>query len=407
MLRIERFAPAVALAFMMYAGCSNDSSKVGGETHWLAECASDADCGGDRCLCGMCTRVCNGDGDCSGSRSAECYAADSPGLANRCASMPPGTGVCLGTCSTNADCPPGDSCFLGACVASVDAGANPAGPSTGEIATKYVHRDAGSTFGAPVDAPTPSTVIVGDGADALVGTWFENDGDGGPCVPGPDEQNATTGPCLQLDVTKDASHGGVVGHVFWLFAEPVPPSVVQGPFPPVSDPSVGYPPGVEPAEYAKLTGSPVPRVSYSVLDGRSDAHTFSFWVSENEVWADWCALQSPLPFLADGFSGYRCVPQSATEQNTDLGKFILCSSPYDDGVCPDPSREGDYEPCICLEDGGRDPRCRDAGIYSSMCDCTASRCAANLHLSVSNFDFQISGTTMIDQFGVQLTRVTP
>ena len=434
-----RLAFFFTLALAAHPGCN--SAKTGGETHWLGECDDDRDCGGGQCLCGVCSRVCGGDGDCGGSRRAQCYSVSSPGLAPRCVSRTPqGIGICLGVCSNDADCPSSEECLLGACVVKLGHDAGPAPeaassvpeaavplPPTGQIATQYVHTDAGTRFGEPVLSPEPSPFIDG-ASDDLVGLWEQTGADGGPCnvpftvacepPPGSSSCQAVFEACMQLRIEKQAATGAIVGHVSisWPDATaPTPP----GPFPKATDPDHGYPAGVDPRLYfaprdgastiVSLSSPSYPGVEYTVFDGHVDGKTLSFWIAGTELWQDWCALQTPYPFRFDGMNGYRCVPQDATPDNTDYGKFLLCTSVYDEGVC---SRHADPlppipAPCLCQSDAGRsDPRCyRDK---YSVCECTASRCQANLHTEPAAWQFTISGSTMHDGVSlVALRKVSP
>jgi hypothetical protein len=61
-------------------------SAHGGETHWLRSCASNNDCAGTlACLCGVCTTLCNGAGDCASlSPEALCANREDTELSNRC-----------------------------------------------------------------------------------------------------------------------------------------------------------------------------------------------------------------------------------------------------------------------------------------------------------------------------------
>lgn len=46
-------------------GCGAKSEKVGGETNWLASCSADEQCSNSQCLCGVCSRHCDEQSDCS------------------------------------------------------------------------------------------------------------------------------------------------------------------------------------------------------------------------------------------------------------------------------------------------------------------------------------------------------
>ena len=52
---------AFVVALVVCVSCDSSSGGSGGETHWLYDCGTDADCGGGSlsCRCGVCTRGCN------------------------------------------------------------------------------------------------------------------------------------------------------------------------------------------------------------------------------------------------------------------------------------------------------------------------------------------------------------
>ena len=384
-----RSAVAVFLMALGVCGACEGGGGEGGETHWLGDCETDADCGGGQCLCKVCTRTCSGDQDCPGSHAAACFDTTSPGLVKRCAgsaakALP---GICLGTCEMDGDCPSGDVCLLGACVAGArgsethDAGI----ASPGQIASSFVHVDAGIGFGEPVEPPAPRPLI--DGADALVGKWVEVESDGSPCRPELEGLKDHLGggvACPTLEIGRDAEREGITGHIWWAYdpnATDVP-AIVLGPYAPATDPSKGYPVEVPPEVYADLVRI-APEVRYRVLDGAFDGTTLSFWLSAMDLWTDWCSLQTPYPFELGGVKGYRCVPADASVQNTDLGKLALCVSALDAGVCLD--RFGNAEPCCHRNDGGV-----PCGDYNA-CICTASRCVSDLRRSIVRFEFTLSG----------------
>lgn len=112
------------LAFGL-AGCArSNQDQVGGESHWLQACSTDAQCGdgGLVCDCGTCTRACADDDACAGGPAAVCADRRSEGLENACSAMPPPTdfGVCLRACSSDADC--SGKCVDGGCALAADDG---------------------------------------------------------------------------------------------------------------------------------------------------------------------------------------------------------------------------------------------------------------------------------------------
>jgi hypothetical protein len=289
-----------------------------------------------------------------------------------------------------------------------------------------VHADAGTAFGELVAAPGPSPFIDGN-TDALLGVWQQIQGDGGPCMPPFMQWLYAYESCVQLEITKDAVTGKVVGR--WTTYGTIPTSPfassptdpLPGPFPPATDPDHGYPVGVDPARYFTTSGitfqpglidGAYVGAQYTLFDGHVDGEVFSFWTSGTELWKDWCALQTPHPFQFEGMDGYRCVPQDATASNTDLGKFLLCTSLDDEGLCttPDVSFPPSSTPCSCLHDAGRkDPRC-SVTFQPAICTCTATRCGANLHAVGGPSRFVIEGNTMrsdTTSIPMSLRRVSP
>lgn len=410
---------AVGVVISVHAGCSNDG-KTSGETHWLGDCDRDADCsGGARCLCGVCTRTCSNDEDCGGPRPARCFETASPGLAKRCGAAPPGPAICLGVCSRDADCPKGEVCLQGACVAAsseagVEAGAVDSGPSSGDLATKYVHVDAGIVFHDAVEAPAPRTLIEG-ADDSLVGLWVEYGHDGTRCT-AENPVGYRSSVCMQLEITKDEGRGGYVAGVYWLITGVAAASDVAGPFAPASDAERGYPTELTPREYMDLVraahgpvrvrdaASPMLAIRRShVFEGHVTGNELSFWISPMELWSDWCTMQTPHPFQGNGVRGYRCVPQDATESNTDLGRLVLCSTRFDGDMC------GNGAPCDCNKrsDAGVSPLCADR---NSACACTARGCTANLTASKETYAFMVAGSTLrspASYYYNDLRRVSP
>lgn len=71
------------------AQCGNTADTSGTETHWLAMCSVDADCGGLRCLCGVCTQDCTDDDACQVlAATAVCSTASRTDVTQQCAADP-------------------------------------------------------------------------------------------------------------------------------------------------------------------------------------------------------------------------------------------------------------------------------------------------------------------------------
>jgi hypothetical protein len=152
----------------------------------------------------------------------------------------------------------------------------------------------------------------------------------------------------------------------------VPPA---GPFPPATDPNVGYPPTVSPSDYS-IAEDAVPNVDYRVLDGIVANGSFTFWFSPLDLWSTWCALQMPYVWNVGGDIKYRCVPQTAPPANTDVGKFYLCTSGDDSAQCTDSS--GAVRPCACVDGDARTFDYYLLGCASTVCECSATQCRARL-----------------------------
>src|SRR5262249_1072162 len=99
----------------LLCACAPASDSI---SHWSQACASNRDCGELSCICGSCTRGCASDEGCRQSPAAACYDMTSPLLVDRCAGLQPQVfvGVCLRSCSDDADCELGAECAQGACV---------------------------------------------------------------------------------------------------------------------------------------------------------------------------------------------------------------------------------------------------------------------------------------------------
>src|SRR5690242_12729072 len=83
-LRAILGAGSIVLACLSCSGKSGP--QVGGESHWLATCKRDRDCGGEglSCVCGACTLACSNDMGCGSTKPAACYNTNSPLLLQRC-----------------------------------------------------------------------------------------------------------------------------------------------------------------------------------------------------------------------------------------------------------------------------------------------------------------------------------
>lgn len=159
------------------------------------------------------------------------------------------------------------------------------------------------------------------------------------------------------------ANGRLCGTVTYIGAgEPAPP--------PATDPDAAYPSDVD-----FSTGrarSVHAGVTYSIIQGAEADGVRHFRISANELWKDWCALQTPVKSVG----GYACVDDYWT--TTD---GAVCTVVKEDGS----QRHYPYGKCDL---------CRNPGV----CACDSKRCIAGDGNSVV-FDLQISGTQMTGTIG--------
>src|SRR6187549_1165583 len=88
--RARRRVPALVLAlgsaFALASGCGGDMKPtVGSETHFLTLCDDDGCPSGSQCVCGVCTKPCGADAECSSYAAAATCAPLGPRVAEgRC-----------------------------------------------------------------------------------------------------------------------------------------------------------------------------------------------------------------------------------------------------------------------------------------------------------------------------------
>ncbi len=405
-------ASVAALGWVI--ACDDSSSSEGGDTHWLGACERDDQCRTGACWCGLCTRRCSGDDACTESRTA-CFESRSPGLTERCdeGSLPEGSGICLGLCSANTDCSSGSECLLGACVPrssdSPDGGS--AGGSSGGSkggaggansgaggrrsvtdagvprATDYADVMVPVDFTNPVVVPPPETAITGD-ASRFAGKWvnlsLNPNLHGARCSAAAKPSE----PCYHLEIA-GGPNGGLIGTVR---VDPRSTDVSHGPYPAPTDPGVGYPPDVPPSDYFALRSN-YNAATYTLFDGIVQGGELEFWTSQSEIWTGWCALQQPIHWDLDGKNAYRCVPQTATTSNTDLGKLVLCSTAWDGPHCE--SASGTEFPCSCLDDQMNEMGTPECVFYSPICECSTSECHAAVRTTQDWSRLRVVGETLV------------
>jgi hypothetical protein len=228
----------------------------------------------------------------------------------------------------------------------------------------------------------------------------------------PDSPLFFNGFCSNLEVRRNAD-GSYTGT---FYGEPSTvdrggSTPIVGPFAAVTDPSKGYPTELTPDQYWRAR-SFVAGVRYQLFDGAIDGQTLTFWLSQLDVWTDWCALQTPSVWTVGGRHEYRCVPQGADAGTTDMGKLALCTSNMDSPICTD--RLGVPGPCACIDSSGFArvdlPLCSQA-----YCECSRSGCHADVRGGTMTGSLTFDGTKLVGtmSFGgggqatITLGRVTP
>jgi hypothetical protein len=369
------------LLCVVCAGACSGSTRT-------ASCRSDGDCGGNQtCQHSVCTsrgHESERDGGAGASARDSGLGADSgTGTGSSPASSRGGSG---------ANDEPGSSTGASDNRGGVGAGgarsilATGGAPPNRPDPSSFDHVDAATDFTQPVTVPPPDTTFSGD-ASSLIGSWIELNFDGKPCTvasPGSDLAGTV---CTHLEIR--ATNGGYTGIIYREVSAQNDPQVA-GPFAPVKDPTKGYPVELTPDQYGKARDF-TPGVNYRVFDGLVRNGYFSFWVSPLDLWSDWCGMQTAYPWTISGKQRFRCVPQDATEQNTDEGKLALCTSAEDLPKCKD--MYGNENPCVCLDETGEFNS--DMPLCSlTYCECSATECHADLRGTAVTSVLSVDGDTM-------------
>jgi hypothetical protein len=157
---------------------------------------------------------------------------------------------------------------------------------------------------------------------------------------------------------------------------------------PPSDPHLGYPPGAGGAFKTTGIGPPYPGFQYSLHATVVESARIRVGVDLNDVYKDWCALQTPIALTTNpygGEGGYGCAPSwTKIEHALDSETCTLFS--------PDGSTA--IVNCDWLS------QC----WFPPLCTCTAEGCHANLiaeGTAVAGYPLQIDGA--LDASGSVLT----
>jgi hypothetical protein len=232
--------------------------------------------------------------------------------------------------------------------------------------------------------------------------------DGNPCTPENPSSDLWGTVCTHLEI-QEGEQGGYVGTIY-RERSPWNAPLVFGPFAPATNPTRGYPMELLPEEYGHARAF-TPDVRYRLFDGLVRDGELTFWVTPLDLWTDWCGMQSSFQWEVSGKHEYRCVPQTASESDTDLGKLALCTSAEDLGYCEDAYSFS--HPCVCLDDTLHFdftlPLCS-----LPYCECSATECHADYRGTAITGTFRLEGDALagniafdIDSHAETLRRVTP
>jgi len=157
------------------------------------------------------------------------------------------------------------------------------------------------------------------------------------------------------------------------------------PLPPPTDPSVGYPPSAN---------GPAPNLSpdgfaYTILGGADVGGHVTFSILMNQLWKQWCELETPVPLYASDVAndtnpadlmGYGCLPNaSVAELHPDGGAAPVCQLQWSDGTSM---------PVDC----GKALLCRPP---IDVCTCTQTSCTVDVKApGNAAFDLTLSGSSL-------------
>ena len=157
------------LALSLLAGCHSTHETTGSESHFLATCLSDEQCGPLFCITGMCTKPCTADRECGGLAADGACVAEQPGAAAAASQQ-----LCSVECKRDADCGEfGDGlrCSSGQCSTRAPTAVLP-GPVAGAGGTGGMVSGTREPVRMPVagaTAPAPTVIDPGTGAPVSSG----------------------------------------------------------------------------------------------------------------------------------------------------------------------------------------------------------------------------------------------
>jgi hypothetical protein len=373
--------------------CSSEQPELqrGGDTHWLAACDEDGDCGRGSCTCGVCTESCSGDEQCAGGPAAQCYTTASPGVRAACSSGSApdadARGICLAQCSPDGECGDGLRCLDGACVQDLPPPASgPDASDEGSAAMRlpaarpsdFAELQSTVSFDEPAPFFEPERFFFGP-AEGLLGTWTEPN-----CDPtDPDTWSLGDG-CVTLVIERSGPNGEIGGQLRLRNEFDFSPWRINWQeFAPPVDPDIGYPVEIEPKDYTQLAESSL-FGPYTLLDPTFDGTRLQFWFTAMELWDGWCKLQTSYR-VPGGDPPYQCVPEGAAygDPEVDFGKLVLCTSEWSTGTCD-------------VNCGQQGPGCKvtsptgcscwsEPGVRSDRPECSPANCHCDEHGCQANW----------------------
>jgi len=348
-------------------------------TNWLSYCDVNTDCrNAGACICGLCTVTCQSDAECArGERAASCVSPLAANSEQACAAIVQNSKqqICLADCDTGTDCAKGSTCTAGACWprpdsvvdlrdAGQDASTSSVRPVIGRPPSIDASMDIGS-YDAAVSFETPGQLtepmthikVTGD-APSLLGTWVQK-------LP----RLKPSGGLMRLDIHASNSDG-ITGTLTFECPAHAENCDASPPLQPPTDPNLGYPLDLSPRDQDALRENLRSNFPYRVFDGRITAQGFRFWFSNNDVWREWCKLQtSYLVHVGDGAT-YTCLADAATTEQ----------------LYTDPNRATGKQ-WLCVAD-------------NSVCGCSAEACTVNPYGAARDVDLVRQGDTLQGTFSI-------
>jgi hypothetical protein len=293
----------------------------------LKYCDVNADCRADgACICGLCTVTCQSDMECArGAQPASCVSPAAVSGKEACAAIVQSSGqqICLADCANDSECGVGSHCTEGACWPRPAGLVDARGPRGLDASIDIGNLDAAESFDTPTLLPLPKLQIQ-SAADApsILGVWEDLTMKGG--------QNAGT---MRLEIRESASDGLTGTLSFPCSGQ----CQYSGPIAPAAAPNIGYPTEFNSRDQNFLRMHVLSQFSYRIFDGRNTGDGFRFWFSNNDVWRDWCTLQTPYPVPGLNGKAYACIADAKPlelalgDGDALIGKESLCAS--DTSVC--------------------------------------------------------------------------